>query len=265
MEDIQSQADRRNIPIDQVGVKDLTYPIVLLDRENEQQQTIATINMYVNLPHAFRGTHMSRFVEILNEHHKQLQIDTIDEVLHKMKDRLKAEEAHIEMTFPYFLEKKAPVSGARSMTQYQCSFVGKLADHEDFVLGAEVPVTTLCPCSKEISNYGAHNQRSLVSIKVRYNELVWIEELIEIAEQAGSSPVDSLLKRKDEKYITEKAYDNPKFVEDVVRTVAIALNKDDRIYWYKIESENLESIHNHSAYALIEKNKNEGISSDNMS
>ena len=257
MRDIQNQGDNRNIPIDQVGVKDLSYPIVLLDRENESQQTVASINMYVDLPHEFRGTHMSRFVEILNQHHHKLRIDTIGDVLHKMKDHLKAEEAHIEMFFPYFLEKKAPVSKATSMMEYQCSFTGKLSDYEDFVLGVKVPVNTLCPCSKEISRHGAHNQRSIVSIKIRYRELVWIEELIEMAENAASSPVYSLLKREDEKYVTEKAYNNPKFVEDIVRNLALVLNQDDRVYWYKVESENYESIHNHSAYALIEKDKRE--------
>lgn len=257
MQDVQKQSDNRNIPIDQVGVKDLTYPIILLDRENEVQRTVASINMYVNLPHDFRGTHMSRFVEILNQHHHKLQIDSLDEVLLKMKKRLKAEEAHIEVFFSYFLEKFAPVSEAKSMMKYECSFTGNLREDLDFVLGVKVPVNTLCPCSKEISESGAHNQRSTISIKVRYNELIWIEELIEIAEQAASSPVYSLLKREDEKYVTEAAYDNPKFVEDVVRNLALALNKDDRIYWYKVESENFESIHNHNAYALIEKDKRE--------
>ncbi|MCF7884878.1 MAG: GTP cyclohydrolase FolE2 [Candidatus Marinimicrobia bacterium] len=255
MQDIQNQFDSRNIPIDQVGVKDLTYPIVLLDRENEVQQTVARINMYVDLPHDFRGTHMSRFVEILNEHHQRLKIDTIEEVLRKMKSRLKAEKAHIEMFFPYFLEKKAPVSRARSMTKYECSFTGELDGDVDLVLGVKVPVTTLCPCSKEIAEEGAHNQRSIISIQVRYSELVWIEELIEIAEKSASSPVYSLLKREDEKYVTEKAYKNPKFVEDVVRNLALELDTDQRIFWYKVESENFESIHNHSAYARIEKHK----------
>lgn len=255
MQDIQSQRDERNIPIDQVGVKDLTYPIILLDRENEVQQTIASINMYVNLPHNFRGTHMSRFVEILNKHHHKLQIDTIGSLLEDMKKKLQAEESHIEMFFPYFLEKEAPVSKSKSMTEYKCSFTGKLDQNIDVVLGVKVPVTTLCPCSKELADEGAHNQRSVVSIKIRYKELVWIEELIEMAEQAASSPVYSLLKREDEKFVTEKAYNNPKFVEDIVRNLALELNTDDRITWYKIESENFESIHNHSAFAMIEKDK----------
>lgn len=257
MQDIQNQKDDRNIPIDQVGVKDLSYPIVLLDRENEIQRTVASINMYVNLPHDFRGTHMSRFVEILNEHHKHLKIDTIGQVLRRMKKKLDAEESHIEMFFPYFQEKEAPVSKAKSLTEYQCSFAGKLDDKIDIVLGVKVPVTTLCPCSKEISKQGAHNQRSYISIQIRYNALVWIEELIEMAERAASSPVYSLLKREDEKFVTEAAYKNPKFVEDIVRNLALELNDDDRIYWYKVESENFESIHNHSAYALIEKDKRE--------
>ena len=226
MQDIQSQRDERNIPIDQVGVKDLTYPIILLDRENEVQQTIASINMYVNLPHNFRGTHMSRFVEILNKHHHKLQIDTIGSLLEDMKKKLQAEESHIEMFFPYFLEKEAPVSKSKSMTEYKCSFTGKLDQNIDVVLGVKVPVTTLCPCSKELADEGAHNQRSVVSIKIRYKELVWIEELIEMAEQAASSPVYSLLKREDEKFVTEQAYNNPKFVEDIVRNLALELNND---------------------------------------
>ena len=253
MVDVQSQKDNRNISIDKVGVKGLSYPITVLDRAQEIQHTIGSINMYVNLPHHFRGTHMSRFVEILNEHHRELHIDKVGSILRTMKERLEAEEAHMEVAFPYFIEKAAPVSGATSLMEYRCYYLGTLTDKEDVVLGVDVPVTTLCPCSKEMSDRGAHNQRSEIRIRVRYSGHVWLEELIEIAEASASSPLYALLKRSDEKEVTEQAYDHPKFVEDVVREVASLLNQDSRITWYSVESENFESIHNHSAYASIEK------------
>jgi GTP cyclohydrolase I len=253
--DVQNQHDSRKIPIDKVGVKNLSYPITVLDKVNGFQQTVGSINMYVNLPHRFRGTHMSRFVEILNEHHRELHIDTIGEVLQKMKTKLHAEEAHMEVSFPYFIEKAAPVTGAKSLLEYRCILKGTLDEKEDFVLGVEVPVTTLCPCSKELSKRGAHNQRSLVRIQIRYHGFIWIEELIALAETSASSPLYALLKRKDEKAVTEQAYDNPMFVEDVVREVARKLDIDPRISWYQVQSENMESIHNHSAYASIERFK----------
>jgi GTP cyclohydrolase I len=253
LKDVQSQPDLRNIPIDRVGVKNLRYPITVLDRANKVQRTVGSINMFVNLPHRFRGTHMSRFVEILNEYHQTLHVDIIGEILKKMKTKLHAEEAHMEVTFPYFIEKAAPVSKTKSLMEYGCTFSGTLTDREDFILGVEVPVTTLCPCSKEISEKGAHNQRSWVRIRIRYTGFIWIEELIETAESAASCPIYALLKRSDEKAVTERAYNNPRFVEDVVREVAVRLNADPRIAWYRVESENLESIHNHNAYAAVEK------------
>ena len=257
MKDVQQQADDRRIPINKVGIKNLRYPISLLDRANSLQHTVGSLQMTVNLPHAFRGTHMSRFVEILNENHQELHIDRIGQVLSQMKTRLSAEEAHIELTFPYFIEKQAPVSGARSLMEYTCFFGGTLdaADNEDFVLGVEVPVTTLCPCSKALSEAGAHNQRSLIRLRVRYRGFIWLEELIETAESCASSPLYAILKREDEKFVTEAAYDNPKFVEDVVRELALKLNQETRISWYCLESENMESIHNHNAYAAIYKQK----------
>lgn len=253
MKDIQNEPDHRNISIDKVGVKDLRYPIIVSDRENSIQYTVASINMFVSLPHHFRGTHMSRFIEILNKHHRDFHIDTVEKILYEMKERLHACEAHMEVQFPYFIEKRAPVSGAASLMEYQCLFHGTVRDSTDFILGVEVPVTTLCPCSKELSAQGAHNQRSFVNIRIRSRELVWIEELTEIAEASASSPVYALLKREDEKSVTEQAYENPMFVEDMVREIARRLNGDDRITWYSVESENMESIHNHSAYASIEK------------
>ncbi len=253
--DVQNQPDVRKIPIDRVGVKNLSYPITVLDKTNKIQHTVGSINMYVNLPHRFRGTHMSRFIEILNAHHRELHIDTVGEILRKMKDNLHAEEAHMLVTFPYFIKKPAPVSGARSLMEYRCTLSGTLVESEDFILAVEVPVTSLCPCSKELADRGAHNQRSIVTIQVRYTGFIWIEELIDLAENAASSPVYALLKRKDEKAVTERAYDNPVFVEDIVRDIASKLNADPRITWYSVASENFESIHNHSAYAAIERSK----------
>ncbi len=255
MTDIQSQHDPRKIPIDKVGVKNLSYPITVIDKANGFQHTVSSINMYVDLPHRFRGTHMSRFVEILNKHHRELHIDTIGEVLQQMKTKLHAEEAHMEVSFPYFVEKSAPVTRAKSLMEYRCTYQVTLREKEDFILGVEVPVTTLCPCSKELSERGAHNQRSLVRIQIRYHGFIWIEELIDLAESSASSPLYALLKRKDEKAVTERAYDNPMFVEDVVREVAKKLDIDPRISWYHVQSENMESIHNHSAYASIERFK----------
>jgi GTP cyclohydrolase I len=255
MIDVQNQPDARKISIDRVGVKNLSYPITVLDRTNKIQHTVGSINLYVSLPHRFRGTHMSRFIEILNEHHRELHIDKIGEILQKMKDKLSARESHMEVRFPYFIEKQAPASRARSLMEYGCTFIGTLTDRKDFILGVEVPVTTLCPCSREMSERGAHNQRSVVRIRVRYSRFIWIEELVELAEQSASSPLYALLKRKDEKIVTEYAYDHPMFVEDVVREVAVKLNANPGITWYNIESENMESIHNHNAYASLERDK----------
>ena len=255
MKDVQNQRDPRKIPIDRVGVKNLRYPITVLDRDNDIQHTVGSISMFVNLPHRFRGTHMSRFVEILNEHHRELHIDQIGGILKKMKERLNAQEAHMDVVFPYFIEKPAPVSGARSLMEYVCTYRGTFGKREDVVLGVDVPVTTLCPCSKALARRGAHNQRSVVRIRVRYRSFVWIEELVEIAERSASCPVYALLKRRDEKAVTERAYERPRFVEDVVRGVALKLNADPRITWYSVESENFESIHNHNAYAGVERKK----------
>ena len=255
MTDVQSQPDSRNIPIDKVGVKNLSYPISVRDRANGIQHTVGSINMYVNLPHLFRGTHMSRFIEILNTYHREIDIDTVGEILAQMKEKLDAQEAHMELTFPYFIEKRAPVSGSESLMEYHCSYIGTLKDKEDFVLGVDVPVTTLCPCSKELADKGAHNQRSMVRCRIRYTGFVWIEEIVDLVEASASSPLYALLKREDEKAVTERAYDHPMFVEDVVREVARKFDDDPRITWYSVESENFESIHKHSAYASVERDK----------
>jgi GTP cyclohydrolase I len=256
--DVQATPDSRKLAIDKVGIKAIRHPIQIKERSGRVQQTIATFNMYVGLPHHFKGTHMSRFVEILNAHEREITVDTFQVMLREMVDKLEAEEGHIEMSFPYFIEKKAPVSGVKSLMDYEVTFSGEIRKgRQSFTMKVVVPVTSLCPCSKKISERGAHNQRSHVTVTARTNEFVWIEEIVDIVERQGSSELYGLLKRPDEKFVTERAYDNPKFVEDLVRDVASVLNLDERIDAYVVESENFESIHNHSAYALIEKNKRE--------
>ncbi len=253
--DVQSSADTRQIAINKVGIKDIRHPVRILDRSGGEQHTIANFNMYVNLPHNFKGTHMSRFVEILNNHERELSVKSFKDVLKEMTERLEAESGHIEMSFPYFVNKKAPVSGVESLMDYDVTFVGELTNGEPRLkVKVVVPVTSLCPCSKKISDYGAHNQRSHVTVTISTDQFVWIEDVIDLVEKQASCELFGLLKRPDEKYVTERAYDNPKFVEDMVRDVAVQLNNDERITGYIVESENFESIHNHSAYALIEKN-----------
>jgi GTP cyclohydrolase I len=252
--DIQSQKDDRNIDIQKVGVKGIKYPIIVLDKSNGTQHVNATVNMYVDLPHHFKGTHMSRFIEILNDYRGQINIKTFQQILEEMREKLDAESAHMEIEFPYFIEKEAPVSGAKSLMEYQCGFFGESNGRKnDFLVGITVPVTTVCPCSKEISSVGAHNQRSIVKLKVKFKKFFWIEDIIKLVEDSASSEVYSLLKRPDEKYVTEKAFGKPMFVEDVVRSLAEKLNETDNIISYHVEAENIESIHNHSAYAYIEK------------
>lgn len=260
--DIQNQKDIRQLPIDKVGVKNLKYPIVVKDRKNEVQHTIATISMTVDLPKEFKGTHMSRFVEIIQQKDREIHVDSIDTILVEMQKRLNANASHIEIEFPYFMEKNAPVTAKPSLMDYVAKFHAvRNNDKKDFVLTVKVPVTTLCPCSKNISEYGAHNQRGEVTVSVRFNDTVWIEDLIEVVESSASSELYSLLKRQDEKAVTERAYENPVFVEDLVRNVAMKLNENASVTWYSVEAENFESIHNHNAYALIESDKeqNAGI------
>lgn len=253
--DVQNSEDTRQLPINKVGIKDIRHPVRIRDRSGGEQHTIANFNMYVNLPHNFKGTHMSRFVEILNQHEREISVQSFKDMLHEMTERLEAESGHIEMSFPYFVNKAAPVSGVKSLLDYDVSFVGEITEGKhNTTLKVVIPVTSLCPCSKKISERGAHNQRSHVSVTVKTNAFIWIEDLIDIVEEIASCELYGLLKRPDEKFVTERAYDNPKFVEDMVRDVATKLNKDSRITAYIVESENFESIHNHSAYALIEKN-----------
>lgn len=252
MPDMQQSRDTRNIAIDKVGIKDISYPIVVQDKYNERQHTVARVNMYVDLPEQFKGTHMSRFIEVLNLYHGEISIENIEVILAEMKTRLEASSAHLELSFPYFIKKQAPVSGATSLLEYHCRMIGSMDDTFKFSLEVEVPVTSLCPCSKEISDRGAHNQRSNVTVHISYVGHVWIEDLIQWVESCASCPVYSLLKREDEKAVTEQAYDNPMFVEDMVRSVTEKLRSVEQIRNFKVQCENFESIHNHSAYAMIE-------------
>ena len=254
--DVQASADTRRIAIDKVGIKDIRHPVRVRDRSDGEQHTVATFNMYVYLPHNFKGTHMSRFVQILNKHEKEIGVESFKEMLTEMAERLESEMGHIEMRFPYFVNKKAPISGVQSLLDYDVTFIGEISQGTPrMFIKVVVPVTSLCPCSKEISAYGAHNQRSHVTVQVRTRGFIWLEEIIDLVEKEASCELYGLLKRPDEKYVTERAYNNPKFVEDMVRDVAVRLNADDRIGAYIVESENFESIHNHSAYALIERDK----------
>lgn len=258
MPDVQSSSDLRQVPIDKVGVRNITYPITLrCPMTGGVQHTVARVNMYVRLPHHQKGTHMSRFLEVLNDHYDAIQANQIKKICREMKTRLEAEEAHLEVSFPYFIQKKAPVSGATGLLDIQVTFHAAANEHEDFIMGVKVPATSLCPCSKEISDYGAHNQRCEIEARIRLapGKNMWIEELFDIVERAASTQVFAVLKRPDEKWVTEAAYDNPKFVEDIVRDLAVALNDEQRVVWYQITSENFESIHNHNAYAFIERDK----------
>ncbi len=254
--DVQGSEDTRRIAIDRVGIKDIKHPVVVRDRAGREQHTVANFNMYVCLPHNFKGTHMSRFVEILNNHDYEISVPMFKRMVLEMTNALDAGTGRIEMTFPYFVQKAAPVSGVKSLLDYLVTFIGELDDAgQSMSVKVVVPVTTLCPCSKKISDYGAHNQRSHVTVEAKVNDFVWIEELIDMVESVASCELYGLLKRPDEKYVTERAYDNPRFVEDMVREVALKLNADNRILSYTVESENFESIHNHSAYALVHRDK----------
>lgn len=253
-QDIQSLPDQRNVLIDKVGVKGVRYPVIVDDKANRTQQTIADFDIYVQLPHDHRGTHMSRFLEVLNEYHKDSIIENLENFLKEVKSRLNAEASFVNIRFPYFVKRKAPVSGIESLLDYNCFFEASYRDDYDLIIGIVVPVTTLCPCSKEISENGAHNQRSHITVRVRFDEFVWLEDLIAMADDSSSCELYPLLKRVDEKYVTEKAFSRPRFVEDIVREMALKLRADKRITGFKVESENFESIHNHSAYAYVEEN-----------
>ncbi len=254
--DVQNSKDNRNIAINKVGIKDIRHPVIIQDRSKNTQHTIAMFNMYVFLPEHFKGTHMSRFVKILNDNETPISIDSFSKMMQEMAVLLEAESGHVEMRFPFFVNKTAPVSGVQSLLDYDVTLMGEI--NKGVVntrIKVVVPVTSLCPCSKSISEYGAHNQRSHVTVNIKNQGSIWIEDIIDIVEEQASCELYGLLKRPDEKFVTERAYDNPKFVEDMVRDIAQKLNENENIRAYELESENFESIHNHSAYALISHDK----------
>jgi len=254
LHDKQSERDYRELRIDKVGVRAMRFPIQVRDKSHSVQNTVATLGMFVDLPKEFKGTHMSRFVEVLNAHGSVVHVENIPDILFAMQERFQAATSHLEMEFPYFMVKAAPVSGKESVMDYTARFDAAACKREiDFVLTVKANVTTLCPCSKAISVRGAHNQRGEVTLQVRFRKPIWIEDLIALIESSASSELFALLKREDEKAVTERAYDNPVFVEDLVRNVAVKLNAHSDVTWYKVEAENQESIHNHNAYACIEK------------
>src|ERR1039457_4719606 len=254
LHDKQSERDHRELGIDKVGVRGLRFPIRVRDKARAVQDTVATIGMFVDLPKEFKGTHMSRFLEVLNAHGNIIHVENITDILYAMQEKFHASTSHLEIEFPYFMVKKAPVTGKESVMDYMARF-DAAACHKDilFVLTVKANVTTLCPCSKAIAAYGAHNQLGEVTVQIRSRKAVWIEDLIAIIDSSASSELYALLKREDEKAVTERAYDNPVFVEDLVRNVALKLNAHPDVTWYKVEAENQESIHNHNAYACIEK------------
>ena len=254
LHDKQSERDYRELRIDKVGVRGLRFPITVRDKQRSVQNTIATIGMFVDLPKEFKGTHMSRFIEVLNAHGNVIHVENINDILFAMQEKFSAATSHLEIEFPYFMVKRAPVTRRESLMDYLARFDAAACRREiDFVLTVKAMVTTLCPCSKAIAAYGAHNQRGEVTVQIRSRKAVWIEDLIGIIEQSASSELYGLLKREDEKAVTERAYENPVFVEDLVRNVALKLNAHGDVTWYKVEAENHESIHNHNAYACIEK------------
>jgi GTP cyclohydrolase I len=256
MKDIQNEPDYRNIPIDKVGIKNLRYPVTVKDRRDGFQQTVATINMYVDLPDKYKGTHMSRFVEMLHLFKPEVSLKKFSVILEQMKHHLNAASAHIEVEFPYFIEKKAPISASPGLMDYTCRIIGSSNNEDkiDIISEVNVPISSVCPCSKEISEHGAHNQRGQVRLKTRFKRFIWMEDMIELVEESASCEVYSVLKRVDEKQVTERGFGNPKFVEDIVRDIALRLKADQNITWFSVSAENFESIHNHSAYAHITSN-----------
>lgn len=259
VEDVQGRADTRRIAIDRVGIRNIRHPIKLRDRSGVQQQSVASFEMYVDLPHDLKGTHMSRFVELLHGI-DELSVERFGLLLAQMTECLEAERGFITVRFPLFVTKRAPVSGVTSLMDYEVTLIGERAlEHNRISLQVVVPVTSLCPCSKKISERGAHNQRSHITLTAELREPLWIEDLIDIAEQEASCELYGILKRPDEKFVTEKAYDNPKFVEDLVRDLALRLQNDPRIEQFVVEAENFESIHNHSAYARIERRRDDQL------
>lgn len=255
MRDIQNETDNREVPLEKVGVKGVRYPVAVLDKSKKIQNTTACVDLFVNLPHNFKGTHMSRFIEVFHKYHTDITMQHFLDMLEEMREKLNAQRAFGKIVFPYFIEKKAPVTESCGIMEYECSYEGEVSSEESedsakrkFYVSIKVPITTLCPCSKAISEYGAHNQRGLVSVRLLYSNFFWIEDVISMIESCSSSPLYTLLKRKDEKYVTEHAYENPRFVEDIVREVYLGLKKMG-FTEFSVEAENAESIHNHNAYA----------------
>ncbi|HYG23795.1 MAG TPA: GTP cyclohydrolase FolE2 [Verrucomicrobiae bacterium] len=254
MHDKQNEPDTRELRIDKVGVRGLRFPIQVRDKAHVSQNTIATVGMFVDLPKEFKGTHMSRFIEVLNAHGDMIHVENITDILKAMQQKLNAATSHLEIEFPFFMCKQSPVSRKESLMDYVARFDAAASGNDiDFVLTVKANVTTLCPCSKAISRHGAHNQRGQVTVQLRFDQIVWIEDVIAMIEASASSELYALLKRQDEKAVTERAYENPVFVEDLVRNVALRLNAHPLVRWYKVEAENYESIHNHNAYACIER------------
>ena len=254
LKDTQSERDHRQVAIDRVGVRSLRFPMRIRDRDGHEQHTVAVVSLAVDLPHQHKGTHMSRFVQVLHAHGQVLDVKGIAGMPRELLTKLHAERAHVEFRFPWFRAKPAPVTKSVGLLDYGVIFeVNATSDEIDFVVTVEVPVATLCPCSKAISDRGAHNQRGLVTLAVRFTQPVWIEDLIELVEASASCQLYSVLKRPDEKFVTEAAYDNPVFVEDLVRNVAVRAAQHPDIKWFKVEAENFESIHNHNAYAMVEQ------------
>ena len=257
MKDVQKELDTRNIQIDRVGVKNVSYPIIALDHENRTQCTIAQVSMSVMLPHEYRGTHMSRFIETLEEYHGRVSPSNLEAITRRLCEKLNASESSVCFSFPYYFRKKAPVSGIESFSKCDINLCASYESGKSFdmIISLALNVQTLCPCSREISRYGAHNQRALVSLSVRCQGLLWFEEMIEMIESSASSPLYTLLKREDEKFITEHAYENPRFVEDVLRELAVKLDNESRVVWYRVNVTSFESIHNHDAFAELERDK----------
>ena len=256
LKDTQNEKDTRQISIDRVGVRGVRYPIIVSDKEQRTQSTVATLSLMVDLPEEYKGTHMSRFVEALHEHRRYLDVHSAVRLPNQLLHKLPAQRARVEIDFPFFRLKKAPVSGMEGMMDYEVRFVIDTERDKGgtFTLTVKVPVTTLCPCSKAMSTHGAHNQRGIVTYSVRFSgAAVWIEDLIDLIEGCASCQVYSILKRPDEKYVTDHAYENPVFVEDLVRNIAVATEKYNAFSWYRVEAENFESIHNHNAYAMVER------------
>jgi len=253
LKDTQNEVDPRGVPIQRVGVRALRFPVRIRDKKDALQHTVATVSLGVDLPHNYKGTHMSRFIETLNAHGPELSVRDIRRIPQELLGRLDAERAHVEVSFPYFIEKRAPVTGAPGMLDYEVKFtVDATKDEMDLIVTVAVPVATLCPCSKAISDRGAHNQRGIVTYSVRFDEPIWIEDLIRVVELSASCELYATLKRPDEKAVTEIAYDNPVFVEDLVRNIAVKSRGDENISWFRVEAENFESIHNHNAFAEVE-------------